>query len=206
MLGKEPTHPVMMPTEMVCLDSAGLLSLPLKFDLFSVIMLHADSALTPYRKRYLTFLKTQTPETSTYIYEVRREFDPFHSATALLSTSLPALMDNDNLRVSKFGAFSAIRLSAHSAMYSGGHRVFAWIDGYSDGEDKGIKLWSDNGPNYIRKGDQQTEGEDQGSCVCMVGLPKNVVIGAIERIVLDEIHGRIFLILRDSSITILSFV
>ena len=210
MLNEEPNEDLTNPTTIPCgtagLDSTGLQSLSFKFSPSSNFRLHAEPALSLSRKRYLTFLKTQTPGTATYTVGMRCDFDPLHKAAAVLSTSLPFLPDHDELRGSKFGAFSNLSVTDLGDKYSGGHRVFAWLDEYADGEIKAVKLWSDNGPSYVRKGRQRAEGEDRGSCVCTVKLPQSIAIDTIENIVLDEIHGRIFLTSTDSIITILSFV
>ena len=210
MLAEDPnedlTDTTTIPCEMTSLDSTGLQSLSFKFKLSRIDLLQAEPALTLSRKRYLTFLRTQTPATATYTYGFRCEFDPFNSPLALLSASLPFLSDYDELRGSKFGAFSNIGSSSTILKSSGGHRVFAWLDEYNDGEIKGVKLWSDSGPNYVREGEERAEGEDRESRVCTVKLPKSVAIATVESVALDEIHGRIFLTSKDASITILSFL
>ena len=195
--------PTLISSGMACSDSTESLPLPFKFEPSTVKILHADYALTLSRKRSLTFLKTQAPGTSTYTYKLSQESDPPNNPMALLSLSLPDRVDDEDLRGSKIGAFSSLDTSASDYHHSGGHHAFVWIERHNDVEKKTVKLWSDNGPSYLRNG---VGREGYSSSICTIRLPDTVAIDSIESIVLDEIYGRIFLVLADFSITILSFI
>ena len=68
---------------------------------------------------------------------------------------------------------------------------------------KVARLWSKGGPTHARRNGWADE-EDQ-SHVCTIRVPETVEVEDAQRIVLDEIRGKILLFSR-KSVTVLSFV
>ena len=121
-----------------------------------------------------------------------------------MSLSFPILPDGEPLQGRILAAFSDI---IEKGTNSGGYRYLAWTDdqGHSLSESliKVARLWSKDGPTHTRQGKQPDE-EDHLH-VCTVKVPETVEVESIDRMLLDEIHGRI-LLFNESSIIVLAFV